>query len=152
MKNNFKDHNICNGSDISKENKTNSSTGKVPIAGVVVCIILNLIIVVCFFTMSDPNFNKSDSNNYFTEENSNSSTTSNESNSSLGNQSPSYTSEPNETCTNNVDTHSYSGSKKYEEDPYNTKDYGDEEDFYDDNYDDFDGFEDAEDYYNEWAE
>ena len=34
-------------------------------------------------------------------------------------------------------------------DPYHAKDYSNEEDFYDDNYDDFFDFEDAEDYYNE---
>ena len=33
-------------------------------------------------------------------------------------------------------------------DPYNTKDYSNEEDFYDDHYDDFFDYYDAEDYYN----
>lgn len=42
-----------------------------------------------------------------------------------------------------------SPSKKDDDDPYNAKDYSNEEDFYYDNYDDFFDYEDAEDYYNE---
>lgn len=36
------------------------------------------------------------------------------------------------------------------EDPYNVNDYNDPEDFYDDNYDDFWDYEEAEDYYNSY--
>ena len=42
-----------------------------------------------------------------------------------------------------------SPSKKDDDDPYNAKDYSNEEDFYYDNYDDFFDYDDAEDYYNE---
>ena len=38
-----------------------------------------------------------------------------------------------------------------DEDPYNASDYSDPEDFYEDNYDDFWDFEDAEDYWNEYS-
>lgn len=41
-----------------------------------------------------------------------------------------------------------SSTKK--EDPYNVNDYNDPEDFYDDNYDDFWDYEEAEDYYNSY--
>ena len=42
-------------------------------------------------------------------------------------------------------------TKRYTEndDPYNAKDYGNEEDFYEDHYDDFFDYYDAEDYYME---
>ena len=54
---------------------------------------------------------------------------------------------------NNSSSYSFtpyrSPSKKDDDDPYNAKDYSDEEDFYYDNYDDFFDYEDAEDYYNE---
>lgn len=36
-----------------------------------------------------------------------------------------------------------------EEDPYNVSDYSNAEDFYDENYDEFPGYEDAETYYND---
>ncbi len=42
-----------------------------------------------------------------------------------------------------------SPSKKDDDDPYNAKDYSNEEDFYYDHYDDFFDYYDAEDYYNE---
>lgn len=42
-----------------------------------------------------------------------------------------------------------SPSKDDNEDPYNAKDYSNEEDFYYDHYDDFFDYYDAEDYYNE---
>lgn len=42
-----------------------------------------------------------------------------------------------------------SSSKNTKSDPYNAKDYSNEEDFYDDHYDDFFDYYDAEDYYNE---
>lgn len=42
-------------------------------------------------------------------------------------------------------------TKKYD-DPYDAKDYANEEDFYDDHYDDFFSYEDAEDYYNEYGD
>ena len=42
-----------------------------------------------------------------------------------------------------------SPSKYDDDDPYNAKDYSNEEDFYYDNYDDFFDYYDAEDYYNE---
>ena len=54
---------------------------------------------------------------------------------------------------NNSSSYSFtpykSPSKKDDDDPYNAKDYSNEEDFYYDNYDDFFDYEDAEDYYNE---
>lgn len=56
----------------------------------------------------------------------------------------------NTTTTKYYYTTRASSSKKY--DPYNAKDYSNEEDFYDDNYDDFYDYYDAEDYYNEYAE
>ena len=40
-------------------------------------------------------------------------------------------------------------SKTTSKDRYNAKEYGNAEDFYDDNYYDFDSYEDAEDYYND---
>lgn len=43
-----------------------------------------------------------------------------------------------------------SPSKDDEDDPYNAKDYSNEEDFYYDHYDDFFDYEEAEDYYNEY--
>lgn len=43
----------------------------------------------------------------------------------------------------------YSSSKDDDDDPYNAKDYSNEEDFYYDHYDDFFDYYDAEDYYNE---
>ena len=47
---------------------------------------------------------------------------------------------------------SSSGKKKvYNDDSYNVNDYYDAEDFYEDYYDDFYDYEDAEDYYNEHA-
>lgn len=45
-----------------------------------------------------------------------------------------------------------SSSNKSEEDQYGVNDYAGPEDFYEDNYDDFEGFEDAEDYYDEYAD
>lgn len=42
-----------------------------------------------------------------------------------------------------------SSSKNESSDPYNAKGYADAEDFYDDNYDDFYDYYDAEEYYNE---
>lgn len=42
-----------------------------------------------------------------------------------------------------------SPSKDDDDDPYNAKDYSNEEDFYYDHYDDFFDYYDAEDYYNE---
>lgn len=50
----------------------------------------------------------------------------------------------------------HSGKSTYNsnktDDPYNAKVYLDAEVFYEDNYNDFDGYEDAEDYYDEWGE
>ena len=46
--------------------------------------------------------------------------------------------------------HKRSYSKTTAKDRYNAKKYGNAEDFYDDNYDDFDSYEDAEDYYNDY--
>ncbi len=46
--------------------------------------------------------------------------------------------------------HKRSYTKTTAKDRYNAKKYGNAEDFYDDNYDDFDSYEDAEDYYNEY--
>lgn len=43
----------------------------------------------------------------------------------------------------------YSSYKNEYDDPYNAKDYSNEEDFYYDHYDDFFDYEEAEDYYNE---
>lgn len=43
----------------------------------------------------------------------------------------------------------YTPSEKEDDDPYNAKDYSNEEDFYYDHYDDFFDYEEAEDYYNE---
>ena len=45
------------------------------------------------------------------------------------------------------------GSSNYEnsDDPYNAKDYTGADDFYDDNYDDFDSYEDAETYWEDNA-
>ena len=43
----------------------------------------------------------------------------------------------------------YRSPSKDDDDPYNAKDYSNEEDFYYDNYDDFFDYYDAEDYYNE---
>lgn len=43
-----------------------------------------------------------------------------------------------------------SPSKDNDDDPYNAKDYSNEEDFYYDHYDDFFDYEEAEDYYNEY--
>ena len=43
-----------------------------------------------------------------------------------------------------------SSSKDDDDDPYNAKDYSNEEDFYYDHYDDFFDYEEAEDYYNEY--
>lgn len=43
-----------------------------------------------------------------------------------------------------------SSSKKKVEDEYNVNDYSDPEDFYDDNYDDFWDYDEAEDYYNRY--
>lgn len=55
--------------------------------------------------------------------------------------------------TKNEQKSTYIPSKKKKidsnDDPYNAKDYSDEEDFYDDYYDDFYDFEEAEEYYNE---
>ena len=45
------------------------------------------------------------------------------------------------------------GSSSYEnsDDPYNAKDYTGADDFYDDNYDNFDSYEDAETYWEDNA-
>ena len=57
--------------------------------------------------------------------------------------------------TSSYNTSSYSftpykpPSKDNDDDPYNAKDYSNEEDFYYDHYDDFFDYEEAEDYYNE---
>lgn len=45
-----------------------------------------------------------------------------------------------------------STTKKQDSDPYDVNDYSNEEDFYDDHYDDFYDYYDAEDYYNEHHE
>ena len=47
----------------------------------------------------------------------------------------------------------YGGSSSYEnsDDPYNAKVYTGADDFYDDNYDDFDSYEDAETYWEDNA-
>ena len=54
---------------------------------------------------------------------------------------------------NNSSSYSFtpyrSPSKNDDDDPYNAKDYSNEEDFYYDHYDDFFDYYDAEDYYNE---
>lgn len=54
---------------------------------------------------------------------------------------------------NNSSSYSFtpykSPSKDDDDDPYNAKDYSNEEDFYYDHYDDFFDYYDAEDYYNE---
>ena len=54
---------------------------------------------------------------------------------------------------NNSSSYSFtpyrSPSKNDDDDPYNAKDYSNEEDFYYDNYDDFFDYYDAENYYNE---
>lgn len=50
-------------------------------------------------------------------------------------------------------THSYYGgssSEEKEKDEYNSSDYSNEEDFYEDNYDDFFDYEDAANYWNEY--
>lgn len=46
-------------------------------------------------------------------------------------------------------SYNYSSISNVSSDPYNAKDYTDAEDFYDDNYDDFYDYYNAEDYYNE---
>lgn len=45
-----------------------------------------------------------------------------------------------------------SSSSKKKEDEYGVNNYSGAEDFYEDNYDDFEGYEDAEDYYDEYAD
>lgn len=54
----------------------------------------------------------------------------------------------------NISSYSFtpyiSPSKDDDDDPYNAKDYSNEEDFYYDHYDDFFDYEEAEDYYNEY--
>lgn len=56
--------------------------------------------------------------------------------------------------SNNSSTYTFtpyrSPSKDDDDDPYNAKDYSNEEDFYYDHYDDFFDYYDAEDYYNEY--
>ena len=58
---------------------------------------------------------------------------------------PSYSAAPH--------VHYSGGSSNYEssDDPYNAKDYTGADDFYDDNYDDFDSYEDAETYWEDNA-
>lgn len=51
-----------------------------------------------------------------------------------------------------VPSKTYSNTAYDEEDEYNVNDYGDEEEFYEENRDEFDSFEDAEDYYYEMRE
>ena len=53
------------------------------------------------------------------------------------------------TSSNSYTYHYSSGSNSSKDDPYNAKGYSNAEDFYDDNYDDFFDYYDAEDYYNE---
>lgn len=52
----------------------------------------------------------------------------------------------NSKTTNRITNKTYQ-----DEDPYNASDYSDPEDFYEDNYDDFWDYEDAEDYWNEYS-
>ncbi len=92
---------------------------------------------------------------------------SNHKNSSYSSTSSSSTSYSNETSTSDYSSTSYRNdsevattkkyysTKKYttthksKDDPYDVYEYSDPEDFYYDNYDDFDCYEDAEDYYDE---
>ena len=53
-------------------------------------------------------------------------------------------------CFGSIYSSSSSGKKKvYNDDSYNVNDYYDAEDFYEDYYDDFYDYEDAEDYFDE---
>lgn len=54
-----------------------------------------------------------------------------------------------ETTKKYYSTKKYTTTQKSKKDPYDVYEYSDPEDFYYDNYDDFDCFEDAEDYYND---
>lgn len=58
----------------------------------------------------------------------------------------------NSNNTNNSSSYKPTYNSHKNEDPYNAKDYSNAEDFYDDNWDDFDCYEDAEYYYDEWGE
>lgn len=60
-----------------------------------------------------------------------------------------YSSSKNSSSSYSFTTYRYP-SKDDEDDPYNAKDYSNEEDFYYDHYDDFFDYEEAEDYYNEY--
>ena len=92
------------------------------------------------------------SNNYNKSTSSPSSNGSSSQSNSNNTSTSSYTNKNSSTGNNksNGSKSTYNSSKS--DDPYNAKDYGDAEDFYDDNYDDFDEYEDAEDYYDEWGE
>ncbi|HBL41537.1 MAG TPA: hypothetical protein DDY98_08290 [Ruminococcaceae bacterium] len=48
-------------------------------------------------------------------------------------------------------TRRYKVKTKKQDDPYNAKDYAHADDFYEDHYDDFFDYEDAEDYYNKYG-
>ncbi len=76
---------------------------------------------------------------------------------SYGNSSSSYSSTYSNCNSGSQQTSSYytpsksyksSNRKNTKSDPYNAKDYSNEEDFYDDHYHDFFDYYDAEDYYN----
>jgi len=76
---------------------------------------------------------------------------------SYGNSSSSYSSTYSDDNSGSQRTFSYyTPSKSYKSssgtnaksDPYDAKDYSNEDDFYDDHYDDFFDYYDAEDYYN----
>lgn len=63
-----------------------------------------------------------------------------------------HSSKAKEQDSNNSSKGSSGYSKKKEKDEYGVNDYSGPEDFYEDNYDDFWDYEDAEDYYNEYAD
>lgn len=62
-----------------------------------------------------------------------------------------HTDEEKKQSTYNSNKSSSRKKKKYE-DEYGVNDYSGADDFYEDNYDDFEGYEDAEDYYDEYAD
>ncbi len=69
-----------------------------------------------------------------------------------------YTTKKSTTAPNTVRSSTRTTTRRYkvktqtQDDPYNAKDYAHADDFYEDHYDDFFDYEDAEDYFNQYGD
>ncbi len=101
----------------------------------------------CFFEACSENFSSHKSYHYFPGR-----SYSSYSSYSYSSNSNSFSSRNSYSSSGNSYSYSYNSNSSYQsksDDPYNAKDYANEEDFYEDYYDDFYDYDEAEEYYNE---